>query len=100
MLVNSPFALATAAKQGIVVILNAIKEIKPGIPIPVASIIVTTCELLGNWITKHRFCDGKPSLLRAVPAQYCYLFVGYTDTFITLGFDNPLIGIVIDKHGK
>ena len=45
MLVNSPFALATAAKQGILVILKAIKEIKPGIPIPVASIIVTTSKI-------------------------------------------------------
>jgi len=53
------------------------------------------CELLGNWITKHRLCDSIPSLLRAVPAQYCYLFLGYTDTFITSGFDNPFIGIVI-----
>ena len=56
---------------------------------------VFVSELPGNWITKHRLCDDKPSLLWAVPTQYCYLFLGYTDTFIILGFDNPFIGIVI-----
>ena len=36
LLLNSPFAVATVAKHGIVNILNDIKEINPGIPIPVA----------------------------------------------------------------
>ena len=38
----SPFAVATAAKHGTVVILNAIKEIKPGTVIPVAVIKCAT----------------------------------------------------------
>ena len=38
---SSAFAVATDAKQGIVVILNAIKEIKPAGVTPVAAIIAT-----------------------------------------------------------
>ena len=39
LLGSSALAVATAAKHGIVVILKAMKEIKPGKPIPVVLII-------------------------------------------------------------
>ena len=52
---TSPFAVATEAKQGTVVILNAIKEMSPGMVTPVATIMRATSKIPSSE-------DSKPML--------------------------------------